>query len=92
MAYSILVSAQGPLVLGSGLENFHVLTKTGGNREGKRFFLSFIELCLGKEKGFGIQARKNKLQKVLVVNLTPATLTETETQFIRTIAKNQMFH
>ena len=39
------------------------------------FFLSFIELCLGKEKGFGIQARKNKLQKVLVVNLTPAVLT-----------------
>ena len=39
------------------------------------FFLSFIELCLGKEKGFGIQARKNKLQKVPVVNLTPTVLT-----------------
>ena len=52
------------------------------------FFLSFIELCLGKEKGFGIQARKNKLQKVLVVNLTPATLTET--QFIRKKTKKNV--
>ena len=64
------------------------MSKTEGNKQGKKI-LSFIELCLGKEKGFGIRARKNKLQKVLVVNLTPTVLTET--QFIQTKEKYKKF-
>ena len=70
---------------------FSCIDKNRRQQRGEKILsFLFIELCLGKEKGFGIQARKNKLQKVLVVNLTPAALTGT--QFIRTKEKYQMFH
>ena len=64
------------------------IDKNRRQQKGEKILSFLYWIMFGKGKRIWHPSEENKLQKVLVVNLTPATLTET--QFIRTKAKKNV--